>query len=80
MSAILIADSGSTKCEWCLLEKGKKKKILTTAISPYFVTPAEMMELLSAKLLPKIGQTSVKSVQRQEYERRFEKIIPQIFH
>jgi len=62
MSAILIADSGSTKCEWCLLEKGKKKKILTSAISPYFVTPAEMIEILSAKLLPKIGQTVVKSV------------------
>lgn len=62
MSAILIADSGSTKCEWCLLEKGKKKKILTAAISPYFVTSSEMVDLLSAKLLPKVGQTAVKAV------------------
>jgi hypothetical protein len=33
----LIADSGSTKAEWCLIN-GKKKKILfTEGISPYFM-------------------------------------------
>jgi glucosamine kinase len=33
----LIADSGSTKCEWCLINNGKKKTILTQGISPYFL-------------------------------------------
>ncbi|TAG11371.1 MAG: N-acetylglucosamine kinase [Sphingobacteriia bacterium] len=62
MSSILIADSGSTKCEWCLLEKGKKKTIMTSAISPYFVSAEEMIALLSAKLLPKLAKTKVKNL------------------
>jgi hypothetical protein len=54
MPAILIADSGSTKCEWCLLVNGKKKTVLTPAMSPYFVTGDEMIQILSKQLLPKI--------------------------
>jgi len=29
MSAILIADSGSTKAEWCWVEGNKKKRFIT---------------------------------------------------
>ena len=59
MPAILIADSGSTKCEWCLLVNGKKKTVLTPAMSPYFVTGDEMIQILSKQLLPKIKNTSI---------------------
>ncbi len=62
MQAILIADSGSTKCEWCLFVKGKKKKIITPAISPYFVSADEMGIILQSKLLPKIGNTKIEAV------------------
>lgn len=49
---ILIADSGSTKAEWCLLY-GKKKKILfTDGISPYFMEHNEIVGMLFEKLLP----------------------------
>jgi glucosamine kinase len=59
MPAILIADSGSTKCEWCLLVNGKKKTVLTPAMSPYFVTGDEMIQILSKQLLPKIKNTPI---------------------
>lgn len=58
---ILIADSGATKCEWCLLQNGKKKLIYTQGISPYFLNEKQIQELLIKELLPKI-----KSVQPDE--------------
>lgn len=51
---ILIADSGSTKCEWCLLDNGKKKTIVTTGISPYFLSMEQIVALLQKELLPKL--------------------------
>jgi glucosamine kinase len=62
MAAVLIADSGSTKCEWCLLDAGKKKKIITTGISPYFFTPDQIHSLLQKELLPKIKNTAIQKV------------------
>jgi glucosamine kinase len=54
MSAIqLLADSGSTKAEWCLLEPGKRKKtIITQGISPYFFTSIQIEEILRKELVP----------------------------
>lgn len=55
MSAIkLIADSGATKAEWCLLINGKKKTIFTQGISPYFLNTDQISALLSAELKPKL--------------------------
>lgn len=62
MKAILIADSGSTKCEWCLLVNGKKKTVLTPAISPYFVSGEEMIQILTKQLIPKIKNTPIKEL------------------
>lgn len=54
MAVKLIADSGSTKAEWCLLD-GKKKKIITTqGISPYFLSAEQIQHLLEKELLPKL--------------------------
>lgn len=48
----LIADSGATKAEWCLL-KGKKKKILfTQGISPYFMNSDQIAKMLNKELKP----------------------------
>lgn len=55
MPVKLIADSGSTKCEWCLLANGKKKKIITQGISPYFLTEEQVHELLRKELMRKIN-------------------------
>lgn len=55
MSSVkLIADSGATKAEWCLISKDKKKTILTRGISPYFLTPAEIKDLLIKEVRSKI--------------------------
>lgn len=51
----LIADSGSTKCEWCwFTESGTIKKTITTGISPYFLTAQQIQDLLKKELLPKL--------------------------
>jgi len=62
MPTILIADSGATKCEWVLLVDGKKKKILTQGISPYFLTGAQIVEVLENELLPKLKKASIDAV------------------
>jgi N-acetylglucosamine kinase-like BadF-type ATPase len=54
--SILIADSGSTKCEWCLLREGKKKIIETQGASPYFLTEPELVQLMQRELLPGLGK------------------------
>src|ERR1035437_2594695 len=55
----LIADSGATKCEWCLLQDGKKKTILTQGISPYFLNSQQIIALLQKELLPKLKDAKV---------------------
>jgi glucosamine kinase len=50
--AILIADSGSTKCEWCFLSNGKKQIIFTQGASPYFLSEDQMVTMMDRELLP----------------------------
>ncbi len=59
---ILIADSGATKCEWCLLTNGKKKTIFTQGISPYFLNKEQIVALLQKELLPKLKEAIVNQV------------------
>src|ERR1700744_4494242 len=56
---ILIADSGATKCEWCLLHGGKKKRVDTQGISPYFLDVAGIGKVLREELLPGLGKAAV---------------------
>lgn len=62
MSVKLIADSGSTKCEWCLLADGKKKKIITQGISPYFLNLDEVVAILKKELLVKLKNVQVDEI------------------
>jgi N-acetylglucosamine kinase-like BadF-type ATPase len=63
MPVRLIADSGATKCEWCVLENGKKKKtIYTQGISPYFLSGPQIVSLLEKELLPKLKNISVQEI------------------
>jgi glucosamine kinase len=59
---ILIADSGATKCEWCLLQNGKKKTIYTQGISPYFLSGDQIKELLLNELSPKVKNISIDEI------------------
>ena len=54
MTSILIADSGSSKTEWCLLTGNKKKTIITQGMSPYFLSGEQIKKILSENILPKI--------------------------
>ena len=62
MNGILIADSGATKCEWCLLNNGKKKKFITQGISPYFLNEDEIIALLNKELVSKLKQTLIEKI------------------
>ncbi len=60
--SILIADSGSTKCEWSLVHDGKERRVLTQGISPYFLTGPQITALLEQELLPQLEGDPVKEV------------------
>ncbi|MFP5040708.1 N-acetylglucosamine kinase [Parasediminibacterium sp. JCM 36343] len=59
MPVQLIADSGATKCQWCLLSNGKKKIILTQGISPYFLTRDQIVTLLQQELMPDLKNADI---------------------
>jgi glucosamine kinase len=48
--AILLADSGATKCEWCLMDDGGTQIVSTQGISPYFLNEEQIVNLLSKEL------------------------------
>jgi glucosamine kinase len=58
----LIADSGATKAEWCLLKNGKKKTVFTQGISPYFLNTEQITALLLKELSPKLKNETVDEV------------------
>jgi N-acetylglucosamine kinase-like BadF-type ATPase len=47
---ILIADSGSTKCEWCIVTPRKKTSYFTQGMSPYFLTAGQMENVILTEL------------------------------
>ena len=59
----LIADSGSTKSSWCLLEgKELKTTVKTAGLNPYFHTSESIDAILKAELLPFIVTDHVKEI------------------
>jgi N-acetylglucosamine kinase-like BadF-type ATPase len=58
----LIADSGATKTEWCLLHNGRKKTIITQGLSPFFLNEQEMIAILNKELWPKIKGTDIAEI------------------
>jgi glucosamine kinase len=84
---ILIADSGSTKCEWCLLHDGKKKLVYTQGISPYFLNELQIQQLLTKELLPKLKNAPVDEVyyygtgcNNPANKKLVQKAIQKVFH
>jgi glucosamine kinase len=51
-SVKLIADSGSTKTEWCVLKKSKKTLFTTEGMSPYFVKEAQIETIIREEVFP----------------------------
>ena len=58
----LIADSGATKAEWCLVKDNKRKTIFTQGISPYFLSTKQIRELVENELLPLLKKVSVNEI------------------
>ena len=58
---IIIADSGSTKTDWCLLEGAKAVCVRTEGMNPYFQSEEEMAQTLQTQLLPAV--TDAKAVE-----------------
>mgnify|MGYP003480188782 CR=1 FL=1 len=54
MPTKLIADSGSTKAEWCLLDGKKKRTFITEGLSPYFLSGEQIQKILEEKLRAKM--------------------------
>lgn len=62
MSSILIADSGATKAEWCLIKAGKKKTIFTPGISPYFLSTDEIRDLVQNEVAGQLKNVTVEKL------------------
>ncbi|MBA2249877.1 MAG: N-acetylglucosamine kinase [Chitinophagaceae bacterium] len=55
----LIADSGSTKTEWCLVSARQKKFFFTQGMSPYFISGVQMEQILQNELLTQIKKINI---------------------
>jgi glucosamine kinase len=62
MPVQLISDCGATKSEWALVQKGKKKTIITQGISPYFLNAEQIHDILLKELIPAIKNSNVDEV------------------
>lgn len=60
---ILIADSGSTKTDWCVTyDNAPIKRIGTKGINPFFQSEEEIRQELIASLLPQLPEGTINSV------------------
>lgn len=61
-SVKLIADSGSTKTEWCILKNTKKTLFTTVGMSPYFVNAQQIEQIILAEVFPFLKKNLVTEV------------------
>ena len=60
---ILIADSGSTKTDWCVVEKGKLiQQISTKGTNPFFQSEEEISNEIATSLLPQLKTNALDAV------------------
>lgn len=60
---ILIADSGSTKTQWCVAEAGEVvREIRTAGTNPYFQTQEEIREEIGTILYPAVASLPIEAV------------------
>ncbi len=60
---ILIADSGSTKTNWCIVENGQLvQQIFTKGTNPFFQTQDEISNEIEEALLPRLNDYNIESV------------------
>lgn len=60
---ILIADSGSTKTDWCVVEQGQLvRQIFTKGTNPFFQSEEEISNEIATALLPQLSSTAFEEV------------------
>lgn len=60
---ILIADSGSTKTDWCVVENGQLiQQIFTKGINPFFQSEEEISNEIATTLLPQLKKNELDAV------------------
>jgi N-acetylglucosamine kinase-like BadF-type ATPase len=60
---VIIADCGSTKCDWLLSHGGRDQHLENTVgFSPFFHSTAEIKEIIETQLLPKLKNETVDAV------------------
>lgn len=62
MSTVLIADSGATKAEWCLLSGKKKETLFTAGISPYFLSLDAIHDLVQKEVAKGLKNITVETI------------------
>jgi glucosamine kinase len=60
--SILIAESGSTKTDWCLLADNKKKHFNTQGINPYFLNENEILSIFRNEIKLNPNRTQIQEI------------------
>ena len=60
--SILIADSGSTKTEWCQVTPHSQEKIITEGLNPYYHTSGSIKNVLEKSLTPVLSDDAIDAV------------------
>lgn len=62
MTAYLIADSGATKAEWCLVKGRKTETVFTAGISPYFLSTDGIADVVKNEVAAVFKKTAIDAV------------------
>lgn len=63
LGVILIADSGSTKTHWCVVNNGVVlQEIFTDGINPFYQTDMEIIALVDSQLIPLLEYSEISTV------------------
>ena len=60
---VLIADSGSTKTHWCVIQNGNVlQEIFTDGINPFYQTDMEIIALIDSQLITKLKNPEIEFI------------------
>jgi len=82
----LIADSGSTKTEWCLLKNDKPTLFTSQGMSPYFVNEEQIDQIIRKEVFPFIKKNKINEIyfygtgcKNPANRKMFKKVFSQLF-
>lgn len=82
----LIADSGSTKTEWCLLKNNKPVLFTTQGMSPYFLDAGQVEQIIRTEVFPHLKKNNIDEIyfygtgcKNPDNIKMFQKVFKNIF-